>query len=385
MRITPFTIAIPDAALVELRGRLAHTRWPGQPEDIDWEQGTNLDYLQSLADYWRNGFNWRAQEAALNQLPQFHAEVGEQRIHFVHQRARRGRGLPLILTHGWPGSFAEMVKIVPMLTDPEAHGGAAGDAFDVIVPSLPGYAFSPPPRRTGMNAFAIAALWAELMAGLGYERFAVQGGDWGASVSTGLGFRFPDRIVGLHLNYIPGSFEPAYDPAGGDLTDEERTFLAERAAWAEAEGAYGHLQATRPQTLAYALDDSPAGLAAWIVEKFRAWSDCGGELERAITRDELLVNLSIYWFTRTAGSSLRLYWEVRRRPLRFAPGERIRVPCAVARFAQEAPFPPRSWAERVYNVRRWTSFPVGGHFAALEQPALLAEDIRAFFRPLRRP
>jgi pimeloyl-ACP methyl ester carboxylesterase len=374
---------VSDTALTDLRERLGRVHWPDRLDGIGWEQGTDGAYLESLVNYWRSDFDWRAQEAALNRFAHYRATIGDQRIHFVHERARSGGGLPLIITHGWPGSFAEMVKIIPMLTDPEAYGGDANDAFDVVAPSLPGYGFSSPPRRTGMNPFAIAELWAELMAGLGYDRFAAQGGDWGASVTTCLGFLFPNRVPGLHLNYIPGSFQPPDDPAGQDLTEEERAFLATRAAWVETEGAYGRIQATRPQSLAYALNDSPAGLAGWIIEKFRAWSDCAGDVEHAFTKDELLTNVSIYWFTQTIGSSMRLYWESRRRPLRFAPGERVRTPTAVAHFPKEIPLPPRSWVERVYDVRRWTEMPRGGHFAALEQPELLARDIRAFFRPLR--
>jgi pimeloyl-ACP methyl ester carboxylesterase len=378
----PFTISVSDTALTDLRERLRQARWPDHSNGVGWEQGTDRAYLESLVNYWRSEFDWRAQEAALNKFAQFRATIGDQQVHFVHERARSGRGLPLIITHGWPGSFAEMVKIIPMLTDPEAHGGNSNDAFDVVAPSLPGYGFSAPPRRTGMNTFAVAEIWAELMAGLGYERFGAQGGDWGASVATCLGYLFPDRVVGLHLNYIPGSFQPPHDPVGQDLTEEERAFLATRAAWVDTEGAYGRIQATRPQSLAYALNDSPVGLAGWIVEKFRAWSDCEADVERAFTKDELLTNVSIYWFTQTIGSSMRLYWENQRRPLRFAPGERVRTPCAVAHFPKELPLPPRSWVERVYDLQRWTKMPRGGHFAALEQPALLAQDIRAFFRSL---
>lgn len=383
MRVDSFKISVPDAALTDLMNRLARTRWPGQVEGIGWEQGTDQAYLESLLDYWRSGFDWRAQEAALNKFAQFRATIGCQQIHFVHERAKSGRGLPLIITHGWPGSFAEMLKIIPMLTDPASHGGDGDDAFDVVVPSLPGYGFSPPPRQTGMNAFAVAQTWAELMAGLGYERFAAQGGDWGASVGTCLGFLFPKRLLGLHLNFIPGSFQPPHDASGQDLTEDEKTFLVTRNSWAETEGAYARVHATKPQSVAYALNDSPVGLCSWIVEKFRAWSDCGGDVEQAFTRDELLTNISIYWFTQTIGSSMRLYWEGRKRPLRFASGERVRVPCAVAHFPKEIPMPPRSWVERVYDVRHWSKMPKGGHFAALEQPALLAQDIRSFFRPLR--
>jgi pimeloyl-ACP methyl ester carboxylesterase len=383
MHAERFTISVSDAALTDLHARLSRARWPDQLDGIGWDQGTDRASLESLVNYWRVGFDWRAQEAELNEFEQFRVTIGGQQIHFVHERAKSGRALPLIITHGWPGSFTEMRKIVPMLTDPEAHGGNSDDAFDVVVPSLPGYGFSSPPRKTGMNALAIAELWAKLMTGLGYERFAAQGGDWGASVATCLGFLFPGRVLGLHLNYIPGSFEPPHDPSEQDLTHEEREFLATRAIWRETEGAYGHLHATKPQSLAYALNDSPIGLAGWIVEKFRAWSDCEGEVERIFTKDELLTNISIYWFTQTIGSSMRLYWEGRLRPLSFAPGERVRVPCALAHFPKEIPLPPKSWVERVYDVKRWSKMPRGGHFAALEQPALLAGDIRAFFKPLR--
>ena len=383
MRIERFTIAIPEEAVKELLTRLALTRWPDQLDSIGWDQGTDQAYLARIVDHWRDSFDWRTQEAALNELPQFRATIDQQQIHFVHARAKSGQGLPLIITHGWPATFAEMVKIIPLLTDPEAHGGDAADAFDVVIPSLPGYAFSSAPRQVGMDTFEIAKLWARLMTVLGYERFAAQGGDWGASVSTCLGFLFPQRVMGVHLNRIPGSFQPPLGPSEPDLSQDEQAFLAAHATWFDTEGAYGRIQATKPQSLAYALNDSPVGLAAWIIEKFRTWSDCDGEVERVFTRDELLTNISIYWFTQTIGSSMRLYWENRRRPLRFAPGERIQVPCAVALFPKEIVMPPRSWVQRVYNVHRWSPMPKGGHFAAFEQPALLAQDIRAFFSTLR--
>lgn len=384
MRAESFKISVPDAALTDLMDRLVRTRWPGQLDGIGWEQGTDRAYLESLVNYWRSEFDWRAQESALNMVAQFRTAIGDHEIHFVHERAKSGRGLPLIITHGWPGSFAEMLKIIPMLTDPERHGGNSDDAFDVVVPSLPGYGFSSAPRQRGMNAFVIAQTWAELMTALGYERFAAQGGDWGASVTTCLGVLFPERLLGLHLNFIPGSFQPPHDPFGEDLTEDEKTFLATRASWGETEGAYARVHGTKPQSLAYALNDSPVGLCSWIVEKFRTWSDCEGDVEKAFTRNELLTNISIYWFTQTIGSSMRLYWEGRQRPLHFAPGEHIGVPCAVAHFPKEIPMPPRSWVERVYEVRRWSKMTKGGHFAAFEQPALLAEDIRSFFRSLRK-
>jgi pimeloyl-ACP methyl ester carboxylesterase len=383
MRVDPFSIAVPDIALSDLKQRLVQTRWPDQIDGIGWDQGTEGVFLKDLVDYWRDRFDWRLEETKLNSLPQFQADIGDQRIHFVHVRAKSESGIPIVITHGWPGAFAEMIKIIPMLADPERYGGRPEDAFDVIVPSLPGYGFSSIPSRTGMDAFAIAGLWAELMSGLGYHRFAAQGGDWGAYVTTCLGFLFPERVIGLHLNRVPGGLQPPRDPSGNDLTEEEKSFLAAYSdRWMDGEGAYSRIQATKPQSLAYALNDSPAGLAAWMVEKFRAWSDCDGEVERIFTRGELLTFISIYWFTQTIGSSMRLYWETRRHQLRFAPGERVRVPCAFAVFPKEIVMPPRSWAERVYDVRRWSEMDKGGHFAAFEQPALLAQDITLFFKSL---
>ena len=277
-----------------------------------------------------------------------------------------------------------MERILPLLTDPGAHGADPADAFDVIVPSLPGYGFSERPSRPGVGPHHVAGLWAELMQGLGYRRFGAQGGDWGASISTWLGFRLPDRVAGLHLNYIPGSFLPPLGEGQPPLSADEQAFRAAAAAWLDAEGAYGRIHGTKPQTLAYALNDSPIGLAAWIAEKFRAWSDCGGDVEQSFTLDELLTDISIYWFTGTIGSSMRLYRESRLRPLHFAAGERVVPPLGVAQFPRELPLPPRSWVERVFTVSRWTPMPRGGHFAAMEAPELLASEIREFFRPLRR-
>jgi pimeloyl-ACP methyl ester carboxylesterase len=257
------------------------------------------------------------------------------------------------------------------------------DVFDVVVPSMPGYGFSDRPTQSGMNAFRIADLWAQLMSGLGYRRFAAQGGDWGASVATCLGLGYPDNLIGLHLNYIPGSYKPHLSSASRNLTAAETAFIQSQEDWIQAEGGYGHIQGTKPQTLAFGLNDSPVGLAAWIIEKFRDWSDCDGEVERRFTKDELLTNVMIYWVTQTIDSSARLYYEGRRRPLHFKEGDFINAPCGVARFLKEAPFPPKEWVERCYNLQRWTEMSSGGHFAAMEEPDLLVEDIRSFFRPLR--
>lgn len=383
MDIRPYVIHVDESTLEDLARRLRHVRWPAALADDGWEEGSSLRFMHRLTAYWRNGFDWRAQEARLNRLPQFMATVDGLAIHFVHLRGVGPAPLPLILTHGWPGSFVEMERILPLLADPAAHGGDAEDAFDVVVPSLPGFGFSQAPDRPGFSSSRIAGLWLELMNGLGYARFGAQGGDVGAGVSTWLARRFPDAVVGVHLNYISGGYRPPLGDGQPPITAEEQAFLDEAAAWAAAEGAYAHLHATKPQTLAYALHDSPAGLAAWIVEKFRAWSDCGGDVELVFSLDALLTDISLYWISDAVGSSLRVYRENRLQPLQFRPGERVGPPLGVALFPRELPMPPRSWVERCHTVARWTKMPRGGHFAAMEQPELLAEDVRAFFRPLR--
>jgi pimeloyl-ACP methyl ester carboxylesterase len=339
--------------------------------------------MKSLAAYWRNGFNWRQQEAALNQLPQYRVSIEGLNIHFVHVRGKSPAPIPLIISHGWPGSFIEMIKLIPLLTDPAAHGGKAEDAFDVVVPSLPGYGFSDRPREKGINQNKIAALWVRLMEELGYKRFAAQGGDWGSIISIVLGLDYPERIIGLHVNYIAGRFL-----LGGTLNQPQEdkvatAFLHELRGWWEREGGYSHIQSTRPQTLGYGLNDSPVGLAAWVVEKFRVWSDCGGDVESVFTRDELLTNVMIYWVTQTMPSSTRLYYESRQRPLSLSPGNRVKPPVAVTLFPKEIGMPPRELAERGLNIARWSEMPRGGHFAAMEEPELLAQDIREFFRGLR--
>lgn len=383
MDVRPFKIEIPQAEIDDLRARLERTRWPDEIRGSGWDYGADIDCMKALVEYWRTEFDWRAQEKFLNEFHQFHASVGGINIHFIHERGKGPNPLPLIVTHGWPGSFAEMVKIVPLLSDPARYGGDARDSFDVIVPSMPGYGFSDRPTQRGMNYFRIAELWVSLMEGLGYPRFAAQGGDWGARVATRLGFHFSDRLVGVHLHNIPVSIEPYLGPEVRGLTENEQKSLEESRRWYETEGAYSHLQSTRPQSLSYGLNDSPAALAAWIVEKFRDWSDCDGDVERRFTKDELLTNVAIYWFTQTIHSSMRLYFESTDARMRFGQGDFIGVPCGVIRFAKEAPFPAREWVERCYNVQRWTEIPKGGHFAPLEEPEILVEDIREFFRTLR--
>jgi pimeloyl-ACP methyl ester carboxylesterase len=384
MDVQPFTINIPQSTLADLQQRLGLTRWPDEIAGSGWSHGADLNYMQEIVRHWQTRFDWRYQEKAINRFRQFRAEIQGLSIHFIHERADGPGPIPLLITHGWPGSFVEMLKIIPRLTDPVSYGGSAEDSFDVIVPSMPGYGFSDRATQEGMNAFRIAELWAQLMAGLGYKRFAAQGGDWGASVATCLGLLNSENVIGLHLNYIPGSFKPYLDPKSHGLSATETAFLKEQESWLQTEGGYAHVQATKPQTVAFGLNDSPVGLAAWIIEKFRGWSDCGGAVERRFTKDELLTNVMIYWVTQTIHSSMRLYYEGRRQPLHFKEGQSVQVPCAVARFPKEEPFPPREWIERGYNVQRWTEFTSGGHFAAMEEPELLVEDIRAFFRPFRR-
>ncbi|MBV8450533.1 MAG: epoxide hydrolase [Hyphomicrobiales bacterium] len=383
MAAEKFAIHVADEILADLWRRLDATRWPDEIENAGWEGGTNLAYMRSLTAYWRNGYDWRRQENALNSLPQYRLALDGLNVHFVHQRGNGPKPLPLVITHGWPGSFVEMVKLLPLLTDPAAHGASVDDAFDVVVPSLPGYGFSDRPRERGMNPNKIAALWVRLMAALGHERFGAQGGDWGATVSSALGLDHPDRMIGVHLNFIAGRFL-----LGGTLNEAQddevaKQYLSQLRKWWDLDGGYNHQQSTKPQTLSYGLNDSPVGLAAWIVEKFQTWSDCGGDPERVLTRDELLTNVMIYWVTQTVRSSMQLYFESRERPLRLSRGNRVTPPVAVALFPKEIPMPPRSLAERGYNIVRWTEMPKGGHFAAMEQPELLAADIREFFRPLR--
>ena len=381
MNIRPFQVSIPSSEILDLRRRLEQTRWPAQIPQAGWIQGMDSDFLRSLVDHWLNRFDWHRAEAALNAFPQFEAMTDTGSIHFVHLKAARKSALPIVLTHGWPSTFAELLNLGDMLANPAPAYRSSAPSFDVVIPSLPGFAFSSAPTTLGTNSLTIADQWADLMQALGYPRFMAHGGDLGAGVSTALELRPGDRLLGIHLNFIPGSFQPKiFDPLG--LTEEEVASMARRAAWLEQEGGYSHVQATKPDVLGPALNDSPVGLAAWIVDKFRSWSDCDGNLERRFTKDELLTTISLYWFTRTMPSAIRIYWEGKQKPLKFSAAERVNVPVAVAHFRREIPIPPRSYVERGYNVVRWTEFDRGGHFAALEEPELLAQDIRAFAKSL---
>lgn len=369
MEVEPFSIRIDGAVLDDLRARLRNTRWPDEIEGAGWDYGTNRDYLRELCAYWCEVFDWRAQEARLNALPHYLADVDGARIHFIHIRGEEPDSPALLLTHGWPGSFYEFTKLIPLLV-------AAPGSFDIVVPSLPGYGFSPAPERRFASA-SVPELWVALMQGLGYERFGAHGGDIGGGITARLGQRHPDMLIGIHVTNVYGSIEPDDPPP----TPAERDFLARRKTWDRDEWAYGEIQGTRPQSLAYGLTDSPAGLAGWLIEKYRAWSDCGGELERCFTKDELLTTLTLYWATGTIGSSFRPYWDFRHNP-NPAPWTRIEVPSAVAVFPRDLETPPLEFARRSYNVAHWTEMPRGGHFAAFEQPELLAADIQRFFAGL---
>ena len=381
--VTPFKIAVPETVIADLMHRLRHTRWTDEVEASPWHYGPPLAYMQRFVAHWLDRYDWRKREAELNALPQFTTEIDGQVIHFLHQVGKGPNPIPLVITHGWPGSFVEMLGLMPRLTDPAADGGRAEDAFSVVIPSIPGYGFSARPTRPGTDYSTVADLWVKLMDRLGYARFGAQGGDWGSWVSASLARQHPERVIGLHLNYLSTRFRPGVSPSDPPLTDAERIYLEECAAWGDAEGAYIAIQATKPLTLGYSLADSPVGLAAWLLEKFRSWSDCEEAPEDAIALDDILTNIMIYWVTNTGHSAARFYSGPRERPFHLAPGERIEAPCGIVTLPRELSQPPRSWAERAFNVVHWTSLPRGGHFAAMEQPGLLAEDIRVFFRRLR--
>jgi microsomal epoxide hydrolase len=379
--LRPFTLRVPDEILADLRARLDRVRWPDEAPGAGWTHGTSLAYLKELVAYWRERYDWRAHEARLNGWRQFTAPVGGIDIHVVHEPGVGPAPLPLLLSHGWPGSIVEFERIIPMLTDPARFGGDPADAFTVVAPSLPGYTLSFQPGQPRVGVVEIADLFATLMTEvLGYQRFAAQGGDWGAFITACLGAAYPERLAGIHVNLLVVRRDqtPPATPTG-----EEQAYLEELAHWMREETGYLQIQGTRPQTLAYGLTDSPVGLAAWIVEKFRAWSDCGGDVERRFSKDTLLTNVMLYWVTGAIGSSFWPYYARAHSAWPISERRPVRVPTAYASFPREILHPPRAWAERVYDIRRWTTMPAGGHFAALEEPEALAADLRAFFRPLR--
>jgi len=381
-RPEPFLQRTDPAAIDDLRARLRGTRWPDAPEDAGWSLGTDLAYLRELVAYWADEFDWSAQEAALARLPRFRVGIGGLGIHFVHARAAAtpaGSALPLVLCHGWPDSFWRYSKVIPLLTDPGAHGGDPADAFDVIVPDMPGYGYSDRPTGPPLDTIAVAGLWAELMGVLGYERFGTSGGDMGSHVSRYLALDHPDRVVAVHRT---DAGVPVFTGDPADLTPEERAWFDEVTAWLAAEGGYGAMHRTKPQTAAFGLTDSPAGLAAWIVEKLRSWSDCDGDIERSFTKDEILTNVTLYWLTGTIGSSMRAYHANAAIP-REQLARRVDVPSGFSLFRGDVVRPVRAWLDRTTNLARVTEPPRGGHFAPFEEPELYAEELRAFFRPYR--
>jgi pimeloyl-ACP methyl ester carboxylesterase len=382
--VEPFRIEVPEAELDDLRERLKAARWPEHETVEDWSQGVPLEYMKELCAYWAAGYDWRATEARLNALPQFRTEVDGLGIHFLHIRSPQRDAMPLVMTHGWPGSIVEFLKVIGPLTDPRAHGADPADAFHLVCPSLPGYGFSDKPQGPGWGMERIAAAWTELMARLGYERYGAQGSDWGTSISACIGQQDPEHVAGIHLT--PPLAPP--DPATfDDLTDGERAALASLEHAAEWDSGYSKEHATRPQTIGYALADSPVALCAWIVEKFWAWTDCDGHPENVLTRDELLDNLMLYWLPRTGASSARLYWESLSQVNELIAGtvhDIVDVPTGCSIFPKELQRPSRRWAEKRFrDIRHWNELDRGGHFAAFEQPELFVDEVCTFFRHVR--
>jgi len=380
-RPEPFAAQTPAEALQDLRLRLRATRWPDAPEDAGWSLGTDLGYLRELVAYWADGFDWLAQQAALARLPRFRVTLGGLGIHFVHVRAAAPAGTApaLVLSHGWPDSFWRYAKVIGPLTDPGAHGADPADAFDVVVPDMPGYGYSDRPVGPPLNSIAVAGLWAELMEVLGYSRFGAAGGDIGSAVSRYLGLNYPGRVAAVHRT---DGGVPVFAGDMSDLSPQERAWFGDIAAWGAAEGGYAAMHRTKPQTAAVGLTDSPAGLAAWITEKLRAWSDCDGDIERRFTKDEILTNVTLYWLTGTIGSSMRMY----NANAAIAPAQhtrRVEVPSGFSFFPGDFIRPPQAWLERTANVVRVTDLPRGGHFAPFEEPELYAAELREFFRPYR--
>ena len=378
----PYRLEVPDRVLDDLRQRLARTRLPDEPPLAPWSTGTSVAYLRGLLDYWRDGFDWRAQEAKLNGFRQFTVPLAGIDLHFIHEAGQGPLPMPLLLSHGWPGSVWEFHRLIPMLTDPARFGADAADAFTVVAPSLPGYTLSFKPGQKRFGVEEIAEVFAALMSDvLGYRRFAAQGGDWGAFITSRLGWRFAERMIGIHLNMLAVRRDPKLLT---DPTPEEKAFLGQLEHFLKEETGYQWIQGTKPTTLAFALTDSPAGLAAWIVEKFRTWTDNDGDPESAVSRDDMLANITLYWASGAIGSSFWPYYARMHGPWPIPEGASVTAPTGYAEFPREILHPPRSVAERVYtDIRRWTVMPEGGHFAALEQPEALAREIRAFFRPLR--
>jgi pimeloyl-ACP methyl ester carboxylesterase len=370
--VNHFIANIPNEILDDLKSRIRNTRLPDEIIDSGWSYGSSLTYMKELADFWLNNFDWRKVEAEINSYPNFTALIDGYKIHFLHIKGNGKNSIPLIITHGWPGSFIEMLKLIPLLTTDEDF------SFDLVIPSLMGYGFSQKITSPRCDIHFMGELWYKLMKELGYDNFGAHGGDFGSGVSMVLALKYPKNVIGLHLNNIEGYYSP-YLPKGEIFTQEEIRFEKDAADWYDKEGAYSHQQKTKALTLAYGLNDSPIGLCAWIIEKFYSWADCKGNLENVFSKNELLANVTLYWVTETLHSSIRLYHESRKLPLNFQKDDFVNVPVGIIRFPLEDPFPPRKYIERGFNIQRWTEMPSGGHFAAMEKPNLLAKDIKYFF------
>ena len=381
--IRPFRCHVPDEVIADLKARLSRTRLPDQLDGAGWDYGTERSFLDALCAYWQDSFDWRAAEARFNRFPQFTAEINGENVHFYHIRSPEPDALPLIITHGYPGSVAEFLDILGPLSDPASHGGDRRDAFHVVAPSIPGYGFSGPTRHKGFNIGKAAAINDRIMELLGYDRYFAQGGDYGSAISSRMAMNHPDRVIGLHLNFIVGKPADLANPMAG-LSEREIAEQVWKREYDARESGYQAIQGTKPQSLAYGLTDSPAGLAAWVVEKFKTWSDCGDDIESSYSKDQLLENIMLYWVTGTINSAMRFYYECI--GPNAAPQDDwafVTVPTAHARFPAEIRPTPRAWAEQMYNIVRWTKLPKGGHFAAFEQPDLFVEDLREFCRDYR--
>jgi len=373
--IKKIEIQVGQSFLDDLKLKLKMTRWPDEIEYSGWTYGASLAYMKDLADYWTNSFDWRKTETEINRYSNFIATIDGYRIHFLHIRGKGEKSIPLIITHGWPSSFLEMMKLIPLLTENE------GQTFDLVIPSMMGYGFSQRVTQPGCDVSFMAELWHKLMTELGYEKYGVQGGDFGAGVSTAIAMKYPDHVTGIHLNYIPGNYVPVLEE-NDSFTEEENAYLDSEEEWYMKEGGYSLQQNTKPLTLAYGLNDSPIGLCAWIVEKMFGWAECQGYIGNVFSKDELLSNVTLYWVTETIHSSVRLYNENSKKPLVIGKETFIKVPTGIAHFRSEEPFPPRRFIERGYNIQHWTDIPEGGHFPAFEKPELMADDIKSFFSKL---
>jgi epoxide hydrolase len=375
--IRPFKIHVSEADLEDLKKRLRATRWPDAQTVPDWSQGVPLDYVQKICEYWARDYDWRKIEARLNALPQFHTDLDGLGIYFLHIRSPHSDAAPLILTHGWPGSVIEFLKVIPALTDPTRHGGESQDAFHVVCPALPGYGFSDKPKQNGWSVEKTARAWSELMLRLGYQQYYAQGGDWGAGVTSVIALQDTEHCHGVHLNMPIARPDPA---TMNNLTDEEKDSLAGMQHFQDWDSGYAIEQSTRPQTIGYGLADSPAGQAAWILEKFWAWTDCHGNPENVLTRDEMLDDIMLYWLPNAAAASARLYWE----SFKTFNYEPVRIPVGCSIFPKDVLRVSRRWAEKRYpNLVYWNRLDRGGHFAAFEQPDLFVKELRACFRKIR--